>query len=195
MALAHPLVQRAAGHRLKLVVILPGMRGRRVGVERLLVPPGFNHREMVRAHHMLHHVEPEIASLLATRLGLSPEHHRHSRDPARRRRVRPRRLPRWPRQTMPARPSASCRDAGRSRSHGSAGGCRAAPSARPRCAPRRPSDPATPRRRRNDRASPFARRGRAGRSRPASGRASRDRLSAVIAAALADGITSTYDTA
>ena len=73
------LVERAARHRRQLVAILSGMGGGHVRVERLLVPPAFNHREVIGAHHMLHDVEPEVAGFLPTGLRQAPEHHRHLR--------------------------------------------------------------------------------------------------------------------
>src|SRR5262245_24083861 len=63
------LVERASRQRLQRVAILFGVRGGHVRVERLLVAPRLNHREVIGAHRVLQHVESQIAGLLPARVG------------------------------------------------------------------------------------------------------------------------------
>ena len=55
-------------HRLQLVAILFRVRGGGVRVESLLTLPGFDDGEMIRAHRMLQHIEPDIPVFPSTRL-------------------------------------------------------------------------------------------------------------------------------
>src|SRR5439155_13812670 len=72
-AFVDALIERAAGDRLQRVAVLLRVRCGGVRVERFLVLPDLDDREVIRAHCVLQNVEPQASLFVTTGLRQSRE--------------------------------------------------------------------------------------------------------------------------